>query len=335
MGSEVNLNLLRFSREDLVFEIFGELLGPLVIVRRDREIFFKSAAFDELAGTGAEERHLRCNLLILPDISGCCLDAVASYPKGVRHGLWNLKRDDGTLVPVHVRWRPISVGSRMSLLAIHFERLPGHPSFIAKGFFESLWRAAGGGQSYWDRVLAYLERNAGVKRGLLVEASGNRVELRAQGKFDDDEVEQIRRILQQTGARTQDVFLPAKEHGEVISVVSAQQSGDRKLALAFQTVGGEVTPDLVDIALAALSAVDSDQGDQAEAVQAQELDLRALVASLSPAEAEVLEMVVEGLTDKEIARRRGVSPWTVKNQVKSILHKAGTHRRIDLARRLR
>lgn len=49
--------------------------------------------------------------------------------------------------------------------------------------------------------------------------------------------------------------------------------------------------------------------------------------ALSPGETAILELVREGDTNLEIARKRGSSPNTVKTQVESILRKLGAHNR--------
>ena len=53
---------------------------------------------------------------------------------------------------------------------------------------------------------------------------------------------------------------------------------------------------------------------------------------LSPREREILRLVSQGLTDKEIADRLFVSPRTVQNQLGSIRSKTGGGRRSELAR---
>ncbi len=56
--------------------------------------------------------------------------------------------------------------------------------------------------------------------------------------------------------------------------------------------------------------------------------------SLTPAEREVAELVVEGLSNREIAARRGASTKTVANQLRRIYQKLGVSSRFELAARL-
>jgi DNA-binding CsgD family transcriptional regulator len=56
---------------------------------------------------------------------------------------------------------------------------------------------------------------------------------------------------------------------------------------------------------------------------------------LSERENEVLRLVADGLTDREIARALGISPRTVGRHVGSILAKLGVRNRSEAARRFR
>ncbi len=62
------------------------------------------------------------------------------------------------------------------------------------------------------------------------------------------------------------------------------------------------------------------------------IDGLAAVYRLTPAEAEVCRLVVAGLSNNEIARRREVAPDTIKTQVRTILHKTQSQRRAELIR---
>lgn len=59
------------------------------------------------------------------------------------------------------------------------------------------------------------------------------------------------------------------------------------------------------------------------------------VDGLSPREADVLRMLADGLTDREIANALVISPRTVESHVSSILHKLGVRNRSDAAQRFR
>ena len=58
-----------------------------------------------------------------------------------------------------------------------------------------------------------------------------------------------------------------------------------------------------------------------------------LVEDLTPRELEVLQLLAEGLSNKEIARRLGTSEHTVKFHVNAILGKLGAHSRTEAVTR--
>jgi DNA-binding CsgD family transcriptional regulator len=53
--------------------------------------------------------------------------------------------------------------------------------------------------------------------------------------------------------------------------------------------------------------------------------------ALTRAELKVVELVTEGLTNPEIARRLYVSPWTVQTHLKRVFKKLGVRGRAELA----
>jgi DNA-binding CsgD family transcriptional regulator len=55
---------------------------------------------------------------------------------------------------------------------------------------------------------------------------------------------------------------------------------------------------------------------------------------LTAAEAEVVELVVRGRSNREIADARGTSPATVANQLSAVFRKLGVHSRSDLVAHL-
>ena len=65
----------------------------------------------------------------------------------------------------------------------------------------------------------------------------------------------------------------------------------------------------------------------------QNLDDETAVESLTPREIEVLELVAEGLSNKAVATRLGISDQTVKFHLTSISGKLGAINRTDAVRR--
>ena len=59
------------------------------------------------------------------------------------------------------------------------------------------------------------------------------------------------------------------------------------------------------------------------------------IEGLSPRENDVLRMLADGLTDREIANALVISPRTVESHVSSILHKLGVRNRAEAAQRYR
>ena len=68
-------------------------------------------------------------------------------------------------------------------------------------------------------------------------------------------------------------------------------------------------------------------------VTAPALDDEPAVESLTPREIEVLELVAEGLSNKAVAQRLGISDQTVKFHLTSISGKLGATNRTDAVRR--
>ena len=58
-------------------------------------------------------------------------------------------------------------------------------------------------------------------------------------------------------------------------------------------------------------------------------------ARLTRRETEIVQLIDQGLSNKEIAQRLGIDIYTVKNHVHNILEKLRVHRRGEAAARMR
>jgi DNA-binding NarL/FixJ family response regulator len=72
-------------------------------------------------------------------------------------------------------------------------------------------------------------------------------------------------------------------------------------------------------------------GDSGSGLKADEEDIAARVASLTPQQFRVLTMIAEGLLNKQIAYDLGVSEATVKAHMTAIMRKLGVNNRTQVA----
>jgi FixJ family two-component response regulator len=120
---------------------------------------------------------------------------------------------------------------------------------------------------------------------------------------------QLQENLREMGVLLPVIFLTG--HGDVPMSVRAVKAGAEDFLL--KPVGRDALLDAVERARIRY---------QANAQQQSELaDLRRRIASLTPREREVFELVVQGLLNKQIAYRLGNTERTVKAQRRSVMEK--------------
>lgn len=113
-------------------------------------------------------------------------------------------------------------------------------------------------------------------------------------------------------------------HGDVSMAVAAVKNGAWDfLEKPFQD------NELVDRVEQALSAANSARSDTAEAQR-----MRQALASLSPREREVLDQLVRGQYNKNIADHLGITPRTVEFHRANIFEKMGVSSAVELAHQL-
>lgn len=113
-------------------------------------------------------------------------------------------------------------------------------------------------------------------------------------------------------------------HGDVPMAVAALKAG----ALDFfeKPFDDRLLIERIGEALTADAAARRERGEAALA--------EARIAQLSPREREVMALVAEGLPNKVIASRLGISARTVETHRARVLEKTGTHNSADLTRML-
>ena len=116
-------------------------------------------------------------------------------------------------------------------------------------------------------------------------------------------------------------------------IVIGPERQRRDLREALETTTPDVVAEFGSLREARDSGIDADAFLSAAPGPQVDLDDAPAVESLTPREIEVLELVAEGLSNKAVAVRLGISDQTVKFHLTSISGKLGALNRTDAVRR--
>src|SRR5262249_50088361 len=111
-----------------------------------------------------------------------------------------------------------------------------------------------------------------------------------------------------------------------ISIPARMKDGGPCVAHVLPIRGGEMRWGFEQRAIAAVFIARAEMAPQMPAAAL------TLLYDLTPAETRVLELLVEGLTLREIGLKLGISANTVRTHVQHVFDKTGTRRQIDLIR---
>lgn len=323
---------MRSETNALVLELLAELTEPLIVVNRSREIVFRSRAFTALCGE--EAAAAPCGALLLPPAPQdgrpcCCWNALEVYLGCAERGLWQIARPDGGRVPVLCEVLPVGIGAAPGMLAMRLHPLDAAATPIAAAFFSGLRGAAEGDEQYFETATAYLKSAYGIgfAAWFRIGPSSAAQPVRADGLKDAALADLADRLRLGPAVGLHDVVFRHARRERIAHVVRTMDSFG--IALAFGRLAQPLDERLIDAARAAVSAPRS-----TTLAAPHHLVDQALHQTLSDVERETLDLLTEGLSDKEIARRRCVSLYTVKHQVARIMKKAGVDRRTKLIGRV-
>jgi two-component system, LuxR family, response regulator FixJ len=148
----------------------------------------------------------------------------------------------------------------------------------------------------------------------------------------------------QSGCVVLDIRMP---YLSGLSVQEALIHRNARIPIIFMTAYGEVTTVVQAMKAGAMDFLEKPFTSQAlltcvEAAVRHDTQMRreqlhrdtikARLAFLTPREREVLDLVVDGYINKEIASRLGIQPRTVEIHRQQVMKKLGTHSSIDLVR---
>jgi two-component system response regulator FixJ len=133
---------------------------------------------------------------------------------------------------------------------------------------------------------------------------------------------ELQRMLKAQGSTVPIILITG--HGDISMAVSAMKEG------AFDFVEKPYDADQliarIETALAA--------GEKQRSLEAERLQMRERCAELSPRQREVMELVAQGLSSKQIAIQLGISPRTVENYRAWVMERMGASNVADLVRKV-
>jgi DNA-binding CsgD family transcriptional regulator len=315
----------------LALELLAELTEPLLVVNRDREVIFRSRAFVSLSGS--ERRETSCETLLLPPVTAagrscCCWEALDAYRARGGSGIWHIARADGSRVPVLCSLLPVGIGAAPGLLAIRMRAVAADISPIALAFFGGMRAGAGSNRDYFTTATNYLKTACAIGGAAWFRPGfGAAARIEHACGFDQDFLNGLaQRLGEAPPAELHDVVIDPGDRPRIVHVFRTLEGAGAGLALG--RLESPLDERLIDAARAAVLAATHPTAATPRLVAD-----AALLQMLSVAERETLQLLAEGLSDKAIAQRRGVSLYTVKHQVARILKKTGVQRRTGLIRR--
>lgn len=140
--------------------------------------------------------------------------------------------------------------------------------------------------------------------------------------------------LELPGASGLDLQTWLGEEAEVLPLIFLTGRGDIDTSVRAMKAGAVdfLTKPVTSAPLLAAIAAALDRGRAARAERAAAADRAARLAALTPREREVLDMVVEGRLNKQIAGDLGIAEKTIKVHRGRVMHKLGVRTVADLVR---
>jgi two-component system, LuxR family, response regulator FixJ len=127
-----------------------------------------------------------------------------------------------------------------------------------------------------------------------------------------------------------------KAQGSVVPVILITGHGDIAMAVTAMKEGAadfiEKPYDAERLIASIQSALAADQKSRSR--QSQRLELLERIAELSPRQREVMDLVAEGLSNKQIALRLGISPRTVENYRAWVMERMNASNVAELVRKV-
>lgn len=302
------------AENSLLDGVLSELAPPTLLIAADRRILYASPAISRLTGLATAE--LSCDAFLVPALSSgrgtCCWGVLDAYLDSGEPALWQLRHQDGMYRPVLCQLDNLAVNGRPLALSLTLSPLEPIVSPLALSLFRCMRRGLPNAAAYRECVASYFRTHFGL--GKVTWYNSDRDLPVAPAPVLPDHASAPFDLLESHGRHglPRHVFpMPGGLGGLLVGDTHGQL--DRSLANALTTA----------VWVGAEAAVQED-------ALGFDISGSAVAEALTPSERVVLASVGAGYSDKDIARLRGVSVHTVRNQVRTIMRKTGVNKRTRL-----
>jgi DNA-binding CsgD family transcriptional regulator len=297
------------------------LSTPFILINKDKEIIFQSDSFKKLVCFNHKNLGLCSAFLISAlNINGgkeCCWDVVENYQKSNENALWQIRDHKKNIKTILCKIELINVGDSSAIIALKIEPIVESQAPIAKSFFNNLYCSLDNENTYKKVVCKYFREHYNIKYVKW---------LSLQNKYPNVLEQKIINIISRhTKKYIYDIII---EHNKSFKIFHIFRHSDDSF-LVIGKMKSKLDIHFVNILQTAIDTLDI-QEDELLTLQKKQIKQGAFLELLTYSEKEILTYLQKGLSNKEIAIKRGVSINTIRNQVRSMMEKAGVNKRIKM-----
>lgn len=314
-------------------EIICKVTEPMLLIGSERGMLFASDSFKRLAGI--RETSGKCIDLLVPSFSAdgcgvCCWDVQDLYLRRGEKGIWTLKRSDGTYLPVLCSINTLDIAGRAAIICLCIKPLSLAPGGSSVFFFRSMLNNLGEQQAFEEWVCGYFRETWSLKSPIwmnLQDAGDGRpnIPLPLRSAVSKDLI--LSAIARTRSAGPFDVTIRIDGQAHVFHVFPANQDASQDI-LVLKARRTALDEQMISELMAAVRVANETPTAPEYSVPA---TASTFLTGLSGREKEVLALLARGLTHRQIGLRMHISIHTVKNHIRSLMHKGNVKKSINLA----
>lgn len=313
-------------------EIICKVTEPMLLIGSERGMLFASDSFKRLAGI--REISGTCIDLLVPSFSAdeggvCCWDVQDLYLRRGEKGIWMLKRSDGAYLPVLCGINTLDIAGRAAIICLCIKPLSLAPAGSSVFFFRSILNNLREQRAFEEWVCGYFREVWSLKSPIwmnLQDAGDGRphIPLPLRSAVFKDLI--VSAIAQTRSAGPFDVTVRIDGQAHVFHVFPASQNVSRDI-LVLKGRRTALDEQMISELIAAVRVANEASADTEYHTRA----ASTFLTGLSSREKEVLALLARGLTHRQIGLQLHLSIHTVKNHIRSLMHKCNVNKSIHLA----